>query len=60
MHFGLTIAYPQNGLSVQADPLPLPIKLVRPEDLTKLSLMEEEEQQAPPLPTKVKLPDTDI
>ncbi|XP_063612527.1 uncharacterized protein LOC134786011 [Penaeus indicus] len=50
----------KNGLSVQADPLPLPIKLVRPEDLTKLSLMEEEEQQAPPLPTKVKLPDTDI
>lgn len=60
VHFGLTIVYPQNGLSVQADPLPLPIKLVRPEDLTKLSLMEEEEQQAPPLPTKVKLPDTDI
>ncbi|XP_047477702.1 transmembrane protein 59-like isoform X1 [Penaeus chinensis] len=50
----------KNGLSVQADPLPLPIKLVRPEDLTKLSLMEEEEQQAPPLPTKVKLPDTEI
>ncbi|KAK4315021.1 hypothetical protein Pmani_013725 [Petrolisthes manimaculis] len=50
------------GLSIQADPLPLPVKLVRPEDLTKLSLTEEEDydgnQQAPPLPTKVNLPDT--
>lgn len=38
----------------------LPIKLVRPEDLTKLSLMDEEENQAPPLPHKVKLPDNTI
>lgn len=35
----------------------LPIKLVRPEDLTKLSLMDEEDGQAPALPHKVKLPD---
>lgn len=29
-----------------------PLKLVRPEDLTKLSLMDEEDMQAPPLPNK--------
>lgn len=50
----------KDALSVQADPLPLPIKLVRPEDLTRLSLMEEDDLQAPPLPTKVKLPDSDV
>ncbi|XP_045121803.1 transmembrane protein 59-like isoform X2 [Portunus trituberculatus] len=50
----------KEALSVQADPLPLPIKLVRPEDLTRLSLMEEDDLQAPPLPTKVKLPDSDV
>ena len=33
---------------------PLPVKFVLPEDLTKLSLDEEE---APALPYKVKLPD---
>ncbi|XP_063850992.1 transmembrane protein 59-like [Scylla paramamosain] len=50
----------KDALSVQADPLPLPIKLVRPEDLTRLSLMEEDDLQAPPLPSKVKLPDSDV
>ncbi|KAG7173212.1 transmembrane protein 59-like [Homarus americanus] len=49
-----------SGLSVQADPIHMPVKLVRPEDLTRLSLTEEEDLQAPPLPTKVKLPDSVI
>lgn len=51
---------PQEGLSIQSDPMPVPIKLVRPEDLTRLSLMEEDDLQAPPLPTKVSLPDTHV
>ncbi|XP_050689774.1 transmembrane protein 59-like [Eriocheir sinensis] len=50
----------KEGLSVQSDPMPAPIKLVRPEDLTRLSLMEEDDLQAPPLPMKVKLPDTHV
>ncbi|XP_064088700.1 transmembrane protein 59-like [Macrobrachium nipponense] len=49
-----------NGKNIDIDPMPLPVKLVRPEDLTRLSLTEEEDLQAPPLPTKVKLPDTMI
>ncbi|XP_045599056.1 transmembrane protein 59 [Procambarus clarkii] len=49
-----------NGLSVQADPMTLPIKVVRPEDLTRLSFTDEEDMQAPALPTKVKLPDSII
>lgn len=44
--------------SLQVDPMALPVKLVRPEDLTRLSLTEEEDLDAPPLPTKVKLPDS--
>ncbi|CAL4097223.1 unnamed protein product, partial [Meganyctiphanes norvegica] len=44
------------GLSVQADPIvSMPVKCVRPEDLTKLSLIEEDDLQAPPLPIKVNL-----
>ncbi|XP_068246948.1 transmembrane protein 59-like [Palaemon carinicauda] len=46
------------GKNMEIDPMPLPVKLVRPEDLTRLSFTEEEDLQAPPLPTKVKLPDT--
>lgn len=49
-----------SGKNMDIDPMPLPVKLVRPEDLTRLSLTEEEDLQAPPLPTKVKLPDTMI
>jgi len=46
------------GLSVQSDPIVpiMPVKCVRPEDLTKLSLIEEDDQQAPALPIKVHLP----
>nr|XP_053644629.1 transmembrane protein 59-like [Cherax quadricarinatus] len=49
-----------NGLSVEADPMSMPVKLVRPEDLTRLSLTDEDDLQAPALPTKVKLPDSII
>ncbi|XP_076035112.1 uncharacterized protein LOC143021463 [Oratosquilla oratoria] len=50
----------KNGLSIQSDHMPVPVKLVRTEDLTKLTLTEEEDPQAPPLPSKVKLPDSVI
>jgi len=52
------------GLSVQADPIVkqqhMPVKCVRPEDLTRLSLMEEDDQQAPALPIKVHLPSSNV
>ncbi|KAK7075133.1 hypothetical protein SK128_009531 [Halocaridina rubra] len=44
--------------TMHIDPSHLPVKLVRPEDLTKLSLTEEDDMQAPALPIKVKLPDS--
>ncbi|XP_069960334.1 transmembrane protein 59 [Cherax quadricarinatus] len=56
----VTVLESQNGLSVEADPMSMPVKLVRPEDLTRLSLTDEDDLQAPALPTKVKLPDSII
>lgn len=55
----------QKGLSVRADPIvpmhmPVNVKCVRPEELTKLSLMDEDDQQAPPLPIKVHLPSSNV
>ena len=38
----------------------LPVKLVRPEDLTKLSFVEDDDTQAPPLPAKIDLNSTTI